>query len=539
MASSVVVVVVGGGASGLTAALELKKSASAYYTSPITVLVMEASSRLGGRILPCDVPVEYESIGGGVLYERVQLGAEYVHGGEHLLDAFLSQKNIKRIPACVAAQGDGGPSGFQESQATVAYYCGKRKTFIRFQPDNTSSTEPWLANLNAHLRSLADDSNATSSAATTGKSVADGLPRDSFSREMADAGYGNTLAAGSCTLLDEGETRIMEVAWDKQASGDATPEGGMSRVIEELAADVCDAIRLNHYVHTIARDAETNRIRVGYVASYAHPDDANSAVPEEHANEILVDAVIYTGSLPSLAHVDVSPPLPKVVIEAARGSSHSPVAFASEAIKAAVIVRGCPYGEDSDTDLHAVICSNSLWPEISFRRAKVGDNLWVCGGFVSGTCAEDLKSACISRAGAARWRNETCVVLLEQLDSMFGDGGKGWRASAGQLIGDHDAEVVPPSNRVVGAAAYAWGSDPHARGGYTFPRLPGASHARASLNAALWPDARAPPFFLAGEACGDDDGAPMTVHAAMESGRRAARRAIASIAGRGTLQSRM
>ena len=104
MASSVVVVVVGGGASGLTAALELKKSASAYYTSPITVLVMEASSRLGGRILPCDVPVEYESIGGGVLYERVQLGAEYVHGGEHLLDDFLSQKNIKRIPACVAAQ---------------------------------------------------------------------------------------------------------------------------------------------------------------------------------------------------------------------------------------------------------------------------------------------------------------------------------------------------------------------------------------------------------------------------------------------------
>lgn len=507
------VLVVGAGAAGMAAVRELERASVA----PVAVSIFEASSRAGGRVLGVDIPVTKAGSEEGSV--RVELGAEYVHGRGHELSDACTRLGVTLTPVCVAAQGDGGPSGFRESEAHVAYWCGGK--WVRFSHSDDAWTEPWFARLNQHLRTFAERNGRAAANAT--RTVASSLPSGEAPcvRSMADAGYANTLGAGDCDLLDESETRVIEQGWDAQIAGDSVPARGMSRVLEALEACLSCGVRLNHHVHTISWDGTRGtKARVGFVASFAHPDDAGDASPEELANELLFDAVIFTGALPSLAHIDVHPPLRDDVAAAASGS-RSPVGFARDAVKAAVVLRGCPWHGEGD-ELHAVICADEPWPEISFRRAPEAKGLWVCTGFASGTFAASLKQACIARVGAGKWRTLACDELLAQLDRLFSDGGAGWRASA-NLPAATPRAFTPPSARCAGAAAYDWGADAFAQGSYSYPRAPGAASVRARLNAPVWAGAGAPPFFLAGEALGDAHGAPMTLHAALASGGRAAR----------------
>lgn len=101
------VIVIGAGAAGLAAAGEL--------AGKHRVIVVEARGRAGGRILTQTMPGD----------RRVELGAEFVHGGNAALCAALRQARIRtrRVGDAVWLAGDGKPRRDREYWDTVRRVC--------------------------------------------------------------------------------------------------------------------------------------------------------------------------------------------------------------------------------------------------------------------------------------------------------------------------------------------------------------------------------------------------------------------------------
>jgi monoamine oxidase len=95
------VIVIGAGVAGLGAALRLARAGR-------RVLVLEARARVGGRI--CSVPVRG-------LRLPVELGAEFVHGGNALLRAALREAGMGLVPAPRDMWAN-GPDGLRREHAT-------------------------------------------------------------------------------------------------------------------------------------------------------------------------------------------------------------------------------------------------------------------------------------------------------------------------------------------------------------------------------------------------------------------------------------
>ncbi|CAN0397303.1 unnamed protein product, partial [Phaeothamnion confervicola] len=171
-----------------------------------------------------------------------------------------------------------------------------------------------------------------------------------------------------------------------------------------------------------------------------------------------------------------------------------------------------------DTRLHGAICADSIVPEFWFRVLPIrrrtscvgdagssghgsgsGDGEAVC--LVVGFAASD-KADRLSAMGAA----PAMAAALGQLDEMFAT----------------EISRIPATACFLRGRVQDWGDEPFVRGGYSYPR-PGF---RAAAPAALAAPVGGRLFF-AGEHTNAHAG--MSVHAAYDTGTRAAEEVLAAI----------
>jgi len=276
------VAVVGGGVSGLFCALCLARPELAGMPGAAAprVTVLEASERLGGRLMP---------FGPG----SQDLGAEFVHGSSTLLSQLAAENGWQLRRLAVWAQGDGGPPVQEAPDGGAAYYIvrdgGKMKA-LRFNELDGAAAGTMAAVRAANgahkvlqgslLEAPASDARPLGQAmldhGCSHRAVAPG------GGSLFGAGYANTACA-EAGELSAGLCATTERAWEKDEEGeeededgaDFRLEGGYAVLLDWLVKQLGEAgVRLRPGCAVSEVDATAAEEAAGRPGTAAAPDHA-------------------------------------------------------------------------------------------------------------------------------------------------------------------------------------------------------------------------------------------------------------------------
>jgi hypothetical protein len=198
------VVIIGAGISGLQTAKHL---ITKHGVPARSILVVDAQNYIGGRIRQ-----NHDFLKTGF----IELGAEILHGEKTLLTEFGEEHNLEMYPIYCWAHGDGGPMEEDVNGMYGLYYYGKSKRFIRF--DDSESED--FHKLNQLIWEAADFNELDFD---VNLSLYDYLIAKGSSEEMiamANAGYANTL----CSNIKQLSFRQV-IRWGKQWNTEGDVEG--------------------------------------------------------------------------------------------------------------------------------------------------------------------------------------------------------------------------------------------------------------------------------------------------------------------------
>ena len=480
-------VVVGAGVSGLRCAARLR---CAHGLSHGEVVVVEATARVGGRCRQAATAT------GGV----VELGAEIVHGTTTEINALAEKHGWALEPLFTWAHGDGCgvPTEPLPDGGHGLYWLGAESTLLR-----CDTADPDWAALNAAFNALEDDTDDEADEADH-----DGAPASFFAaddvcecrgpslaeyldacavparmRSMAEAGYGNTVAASLEDVSVSG-VRWLEKRWAAQ-DGD-----GDMRMLPSLAA-------LPAALAALPPDGRGLDVRCDWPVKRISWGGAGAAVVESDDGRVLeCTKVVLALPVPVVRDGDIAfdPPLPARKLAAA-----AKIGCRRDAVKMHLRFSKRVY----PALCHGIICADAAVPEFWFRPLATADGAveYLVTAFATAGFAERL---------LAEGRDDALDRAVRQLDTMF-------RGT--------DAEAAA-SACYLGGSVFNWGDEPRVRCGYTYPAK-GQGDAFAVLAEPV-----GDVLFFAGEAtCGIGPGqtcaengasTTQTMHAAMASGVRAA-----------------
>ncbi|CAM9146604.1 unnamed protein product [Ectocarpus sp. 12 AP-2014] len=543
------VILLGGGLAGLRCAQQLVTD---HGFNTENVVLLEASTRIGGRVRTDKSFIEGFSL---------DLGAELLHGDQTSLFRLAEEKGWKMEELISLAQGDGGPLPADSNDGWGLFYVGGEKRMLALD-----SKDPAFVHLNDYLGSLADmwpaiklqegelvlededgpseigpmelnpppsSGRGAAAATTTAKvispqplqqrgqlrrqplSLRDGLEAAGVGKSMmgiADAGYANTVGAALEDTNLAG-TCYVEHEWDVDGDRTFVLQGSLGQVVDELSAGLESCIQTDWPVSKVeftASGLATVTCRDGRIEQGTH---VVSALPL---------SVLQDGD------VEFVPPLPEVKLTAFQHMGLCSIVKVILKFDRRVLPRL----------LHGCICSESFIPEFWFRHLPnlpEGGYTMLAVGFAAGPRADAVTSV---------KPEEALKKALDQLDDMFK--GRKWLEGGGctgkgdwEEAVEGDTGIAPkhcephretsgsggqgegtlaelPSSAYVGGLVHDWVKDePFVRGGYCYPRIgfdeTTHAHLAASVNGTL---------FFAGEHTNTPTG--MTVHAAIDSGDRAA-----------------
>ena len=455
------VVVVGGGISGLVCARSI-----CVHHPRVHVTLLEASARWGGRICP-------HSMWG-------QIGAEIVHGHgtglTHLLDELRQTVWTDEPsegfyqPFFTISHADGGPDEKATPDGKYGMYFVDDE-LLKFD-------DPKLEELKErHRLALVDhpidDPN---------QSIHDAFATLSPSLyALAEASYGNTAGDGNLRNLSLHLLQQFERHWSEtEFGGDSLPRGGMGRLVEALVDQLKTypnlTMRLETPVQRVAPTSDNDEVIVTLETTHNSIDTSTLTV---EAVAVTVPPTI----LPSL--VELTP-------------------AKREALTHVHLVRVIKVFARFQTrlwppELQSLVCANCPIPELWFEDDEEDGNTFKLTGYLTSVAAEALADRLVAAQLNGQER-EFAVgeVVAEQLSRVF----------------RHSVTTVQES--LLGAYAHDWReNEPWIRGGYLCPRV---GLTRAHLEDLASPCGR---LFFAGEAT--HTLAACTVHAAVETGTRAAR----------------
>ncbi|CAM9221628.1 unnamed protein product [Ectocarpus sp. 4 AP-2014] len=543
------VILLGGGIAGLRCAQQL---VTEHGFSPENVVLLEASTRIGGRIRTDKSFIEGFSL---------DLGAELLHGDQTSLYRLAEEKGWKMEELISLAQGDGGPLPADSNDGWGLFYVGGEKRMLALD-----SKDPAFVHLNDYLGNLADlwpaiklqegelvlededgpskirrmelnpppSSGGEAAAATTTAKVVspqplqqrgqrrrqplslrDGLEAAGVGKSMmgvADAGYANTVGAALEDTSLAG-TCYVEHEWDVDGDRTFVLQGSLGQVVDELSAGLESCIQTDWPVSKVeftASGLATVTCRDGRI-------EQGTLVVSALPLSVLQDG-----------DVEFVPPLPEAKLTAFQHMGLCRIVKVILKFDRRVL----------PPLLHGCICSESFIPEFWFRHLPnlpEGGYTMLAVGFAAGPRADAVTSV---------KPEEALKKALDQLDDMFkgrkwleggGCTGKGdWeeavegntgiapehceshRETSGSRRQGEGTLAELPSSAYVGGLVHDWVKDePFVRGGYCYPRIgfdeTTHAHLAASVNGTL---------FFAGEHTNTPTG--MTVHAAIDSGDRAA-----------------
>jgi Flavin containing amine oxidoreductase len=539
-----VVAVVGAGFAGLCAAQQLLRGSEAGGEG-VEVVLVEATAHVGGRCRQDGT--------GFVPWKALELGAEFIHGKESLVYKLCAEHGFPVLRLVSWAQGDGELPDHPVGGGVSAYYIGKEKRFVRpFHRDayagdsrndgiRAANDAVWdLSELPAgDVAALAAGGGGGGSPNSPAeqKKPARRTLQDYFAGELGvppgglallEAGYANTLC-GSLSSMGLAETARLERAWeDTDGGGDFRMVNSFADVLRHLQRGVAD-LRTRWPVARIAVE-ETEKENGGRVVLTRGGDSEEQGAPPE---ELRVDRVIVTASLACMQQgtIEFVPPLPR---------AHE-MALAKMVMAGASKITLLFRRRFWPADLHGMICSDTFVPEIYFDMparpgsltpesiAELDRHGHGHGG--GGDDDEDDVVIVVAYACAAAYdrlagltRPQIRDGILAQCDEIFGgqdlsrmcsDPRK--EAAAGLARGPPDVNSrTPASDAFVDMMVMDWGKQPFVRGGYCSPG-PEVSELVRQTAAGPVGDNR---VFFAGEHTNPDH--YMSVHAAMESGIRAA-----------------
>ena len=515
------VAIVGAGLAGLAAANAL------HHSRHCRPLLLEASDSIGGR-------VRQISAGDGGVHE---MGAEFFHGSSAAAKMLSDEFGLPTDQIFTTAHGDGGPDDEPAPDGGVGYYVDEDETVLPWD-----STDPGFVALNDaldRLREHADDDERSVAAFLR----AQGVPQRMLS--LAAASYSNTLGVGSdleslplravahlerLWLADGcGDFRLVDdVAMSARAldggtgggDGAGTP-GGLGRLCAPLAHGI--ELRLSWPVATIATAAAENDDDDSASARRLRTPSRRLVVTSHGGARLHVDSVIVAVPVRVLQQrkLTFSPPLPlhqQRAIDSIRVDG---------ACKVVLHFSRVPWPEHgaiaaalSAHPLHSIISARGPVPELWFRQ-RPNSGEWTASGFATGDFAAALGA--MSHAAAAQaMLGQLAGVLSKVLatavrahdtdrsDGHFSD------AEANARLCDADELLSRLRARLVGAHVVDWAAEPWIGGGYSSPSFAELPHARAAYRSSLFGGL----LSFCGEATED---ACMTMSAAIESGRRAAR----------------
>ena len=555
-------IVVGAGTAGVGAARAL-------HDSGLSVLVLEASFHLGGRVravrerelAACPAPTHapwmqlhlpdreaastMAAAGGELLGEGdyvFECGAEFLHGERTSLFELAAHHGSGARQLFSWAQGDGGPSERAAPDGGAGYYF-TGGALHRF--DAAGDHAPALAQLHALLWALAD---LPLPPPTSRRSVAAYL-RDAGTpppmMALAAAGYANTVGAASLSQLSLRHTILAERTWAAAGAGAGGEHDYRTRMSELLAAEAAGL--------TIRRQVQVLALR--------HGDDGDASGGLQGgaggvAGGGSVDVRVRGEETPltSLRARRVVLTVPVSVLGGGGGSSssnssssrsggggqgdgggHSTIAFdpplppaKRSAIASLHLSAGAKvllkFGRRFwPADCHGCICAEAgPVPEFWFDTVR-GVGRDVLAGEGGGGAAEEEEEAAAAAAAGQQCHYVTAFLMGDNatrlcalpvdaaVDGILQQLGT---VFCGGGSGSSDA-AEEPRQAYLGAVRVDWSKEPFTRGAYTCCSVNEPAGARAELAQPVGGR-----LFFAGEAT--MPGNPLTAHAAYDSGRRAA-----------------
>ena len=481
------VVVVGAGISGLVCAKELQKVG-------VKVIVLEASHHMGGRIrtlreneFNVDLPKSHtkwlrfhKSTNNnikrplGVDNFGFEIGAEFVHGSETILNGIIEQNNFKLIDLFTWAHGDGGPSEHEAPDGGFGmYWIGKDKKLIRFdeQDEELKQMNEALWSLGDRAISITNDDKRTLYEYLKDSGVTDRVIG------MAESGYANTVA-GTLDKIGFSNMSQCERNWYYDGDGDFRIDGTLEETILRSLADGLN-IQFNSPVNQIERSKEGVKVKVlgGEV--------------------IKATSVVVTSSISALQRgvIKFLPPLPVEKQEAINSIECEP------GLKILVKFQSRFWPEK----LHGMVCSDAFAPEIWFDSFSISSNNNNNNNNNNGDekvyYATAFFTSDQARRVAAMKGDDPFNALLDQFDEMF---------------------KVRSRDHYAGGFICDWGAVPYIWGAYATPSKKELPDARKHL-ATPTDDV----LFFAGEAT--DPANFMTAHAAAITGKRAAGQSLHAV----------
>ncbi len=388
-------------------------------------------------------------------------GAEFIHGTTTALNRLL--EDAPTYAVFTVAQGDGGPDDHPTPEGKRGiYYLGKENRILRHDdedPDFTAMNEQFWALSERDPVQIPPH-----------LSIADSISIPSRMKGLADAGYANTSAADTLSQLSLRRTVEYEKYWEAH-DGCSTDGGGDRRLQDDLLLSKCT-------IEALSASIPSSRIHLNtHVKSVSYDSSTCTYTCSCLNTTIKASAVIVTIPLSSIITSDISfdPPLPAEKLAAI------PFFGMTNAVKL-LLAFPEPFWP---SDIQNCIFADCPIPEMWFRRAQTSDgriiHLATC--FATAAFADNLNSMGESVA---------TDLAIEQLRNVFPE---------------HEQAAI-------GSKLISWSDYEFIKGGYSHPK-PGLTREHV--------ESLAKPLgglFFAGEHT--HTGASMTVHAAIESGVRAA-----------------
>ncbi|KAG5185246.1 hypothetical protein JKP88DRAFT_312853, partial [Tribonema minus] len=459
------VIIVGAGIAGLRCAQVLKEE-----LPEAGIIVLEAADGIGGRIQQDTTFVPGMTL---------ELGAEFLHGSATSMTQLARRLHLPTQELFTWAQGDGGPLPPASGPGHALYYLGRERRLLRAPYDDAD-----FAALNAALLDMCETDAATTE--RDARSVLQWLAQDqrmpARMAGMAEAGFGNTVGAplreisysGSCHLARE---------WEVDGEGDFRLTGeGLRAIVQHVAAGA------NVVCNWPAARVECCEGAGGRVVVTCRD---GRRVAGTHAVIAVPLSVMQDGG------IEFSPQLPPAKLAALQCFGMG------RAVKVLLKFSQLWF----DQDLHGLICADMKFPEFWFRPVPECD---------SHECTDKTKAVVVAFASGAfadavmdsASDEQVFTQVLEQLDVIFGP------------ISDHPN---PASDCFLGAKIVDWKTEyPFIRGGYSYPKQGHKAGAGGEIAAP-----EGDHLFFAGEHT--NAAAGMTLHAAYDTGTRAALEVVQAI----------
>lgn len=487
------VLIVGAGLAGLSAGNALR------HADPnLRVVVVEASDVCGGRVRTLH---SFSNL------RAVEAGAELIHGQHNSLMELVQRYGLETREVFVWAHGDGGPLPAHPIRGGVGlYYLGAERNLLRYD-----SSESDFVHLNEVLGSLDCPTAGGEEELDPSMSLADYLVMRGVSPRMvalAQASYANTLGA-NLRDLPLSTTSKAERQWGSDGDREFRLAPGALQHVVRVLRDPCE-VWTNWPVARVVWGREPGRGAGGEPIPY-HAARVYSTSGEVVRARRVVVAV--PASVMKDEDITFHPQLPVRKCDAIRDTPMQPC------VKILLRFR-TPFWP---AEMHGVICADTLVPEFWPAEGEPAEGPARRGGAQEGVLVAFATADSARRLGGMS-RQGLRDAILEQLDDMFGGRAGG---SEGKPNG-----ARPATDNFLDLFVADWTSSPFVRGGYSSPA------ADPSTRSAL-AEPVAGTLFFAGE---HTVGGFSTMHAAIDSGRAAARLVLESVAvggGAGPSRSRL